>query len=464
MTTQIKYLAFKGIEKKEQILFKSFLNLAKNELEYQVVILKSGHADDPDILILDESYSFDDSEKAFQTRPTILIGDDLKNDSDTYICRPVQWSDFKLALSQLNVEVVDDYIGEIDTDADPDTDVSASTDDNVSLTTDASSNPEEVEQVLPTEVEFKIDHDIDSISEGESDSADADPKAYEYDLGDMSVEYNSFTNSDYMLEVADDVRGFNDDEIKPAVLLRTDDESSSVSSVLIFETDSREVWDISLSEETSESELDPISQIIGTDDDEDTEEVVLEQKVGLQIKTDEEYWMSDNEIIVDHQTLFYIKAERGMVYSTKEPGLWPQVLREGTISKLPMVGNWQPKKGLKAYSLSCIHWVNAIANEVEDLAPELDEKSAYILKKWPQFDLIELDNSLLKLCTMLFVRAETIESLMAKSGYSRGTIVGLINACHSINILRAANDFDQDNSISLVKTDGVLGKIKGVFK
>ena len=56
MTTEIKYLTFKGIEKKEQILFKSFLNLAKNELEYQVVILKAGHGDDPDILILDELF------------------------------------------------------------------------------------------------------------------------------------------------------------------------------------------------------------------------------------------------------------------------------------------------------------------------------------------------------------------------------------------------------------------------
>jgi len=41
VTEEIKNLAFKGIEKKEQIVLKSFLNLAKNELKYKINVLKS---------------------------------------------------------------------------------------------------------------------------------------------------------------------------------------------------------------------------------------------------------------------------------------------------------------------------------------------------------------------------------------------------------------------------------------
>ena len=182
------------------------------------------------------------------------------------------------------------------------------------------------------------------------------------------------------------------------------------------------------------------------------------------MQPNEEYWLSDNEIIVDHDTLFYIKAKREMVYSAKEPGLWSKIIQGGELSKLPMSSDWLPKKGLNAYPMSCLHWVNALADNPEQLAPDLEDKSTFRLQKWPQFDLIELDNSLLKLCTMLFVRAETIESLMAKTGYSRGTIVGLINACNSIGILQVANDNEQENSISMLSTDGVFNKIKDVFR
>ncbi len=438
MTTQIKYLAFKGIEKKEQILFKSFLNLAKNELEYKVVVLKAGHEDEPDILILDESYSFDDSEKGLATRPTILVGNDLDNDSDTYICRPVQWSDFKLALSQLTVNVVN-------------------------------ADPPPLLRVLPSDIKFAINIHSENSFASHSQTTEQDfsnANEHKFDLENMSIDYNSFTSSEYV-KVADDVRKFNqqntDVSANQPVLLMTDDESSSVNSVLVIETDSNEIWDITLSEHTSISEVDQtVNDEIESEVEDD--EVVLEQKVGLQMQSNEEYWLTDNEIIVDHQTLFYIKAERQMVYSMKEPGLWSQILRKGTISKLPMTSNWQPKNGFKAYPMSCLSWVNALINDIEDLAPGLDQNAGYILKKWPQFDLIELDNTLLKLCTMLFVRTETVDSLMTKSGYNRATVVGFINACNNVNILTAANDFDQKSSTSISSPVGVLGKIKDVFR
>lgn len=437
MKTKIKYLAFKGIEKKEQILFKSFLNLAKNELEYQVVILKAGHEDEPDILILDESYDFDEDEKSFEVRPTILVGNDVNNDDPTYICRPVQWSDFKQALSQLNIELSEDV--------------------------------EQVDRILPSQIKFVInDHTESAIIERSGDASqmtvDTDVQKFEYDLENLSVDYNSFTSSEYV-KVVDDVRKFNEEgesvDNNEAVVLMTDEESSSANSVLIIETNSSEAWDFTLSENTSVTEIEEVN-----DDEvesETTEEVVLEKKVGLQIQSNEDYWMADNEIIANHQTLFYIKPERDMIYSQKEPGLWSQILRDETLSKLPMESAWQPKNGFKAYSLSCLHWVNALIKDNQSLVSELDESGSYILITWPQFDLIEMDNSLLKLCTMLFVRPETVDNLVTKSGYSRGAVIGLMNACHGLGILKEAEESGQSSFTPVQSSEGVFRKIKNVF-
>lgn len=440
MTTQIKYLAFKGIEKKEQILFKSFLNLAKNELEYQVVVLKKNHDDEPDILILGDGYEFEEDEQHLQSLPTILIGNDAENDKSNYLDRPVQWSDFKLALIGLDINVQ-----EVDDDGDV------------------------VERVLPSEIKFAINEGQAEDSQnsertGDSDSGDVDLDEYGYELGRMSVDYNSFTNSDYV-EVVDDVNKFNQQDgertVNEQVVLVTDDESSSDNSVLIIETSAHETWNFTDSETTNVSEVD--EDAIQEIEEDTVSEIVLEKKVGVQIPDDEQYWLTDNEIIVNHETLFYIKTQRGMIYSAKEPGLWPVLLQEGPLSKLPMAANWQPNGVFKAYSMSCLDWTNALMFAVDDLDPGLDEQTQYILEKWPQFDLIELDNSLLKLCTMMFVRAESVVSLMTKSGYSRSTVVGLINACHRIGILKSAEGFEYTQSVSQ-GDEGMLGRIKDVFK
>jgi hypothetical protein len=96
MTVQIKYLVFKGIAKKERILFKSFLNLAKNELPYQVVILKSKQLDpiEADIVFLDEAYVLEGPEASMLGLPSIVVGGDRNKEQVGYLSRPVQWSEF----------------------------------------------------------------------------------------------------------------------------------------------------------------------------------------------------------------------------------------------------------------------------------------------------------------------------------------------------------------------------------
>ena len=222
MNTQIKYIVFKGIDKKEEILFKSFLNLAKNELDYQVVVLKpSDQSQAPDFVIADESFQYGDDEGLLGSLPTIRVGDS-DSDEGFFIQRPIQWSDFKEAFYQL--ESPDDQMEE--------------------------------ERVLPDALSMEIDDDEDSSTlEDDEDNSDIEFESddYEYELANLSVDYHSFTNSDYV-KVVDDVKGFHDGieagagDVSTPIVLVTDDESRKANSVLVLETDSVDAWDMSVSE------------------------------------------------------------------------------------------------------------------------------------------------------------------------------------------------------------------------
>ncbi len=435
MTTQIKYLIFKGIEKKEEILFKSFLNLAKNELDYQVVILKPDTDDQAgaDIVIADTEFEFESNEEDLKNLPTIWIGDDIENDAENYIQRPAQWSDFKAALSNLDVELVTD-------------------------------EEEPAERVLPKDIKFAITDmpgDVEVDSEDQEDDSETDD--YEYELEKLSIDYHSVTNSDYA-KAADDVKQFHvdNDEATPAdpVILVTDDESASQNSVLVIETNTVDAWDFTQSEATL-SEVN--GEYKGSDDAGTDEDVVLEKKAGFEIPEGEQYWNEDNEIIVNNETLLYFKPLRAMVYSAKEPGRWGSILKEGEITKLPLKDDWRPTRELRAYPMQNFEWVNTLVNHNSTLNQGLDEETEYMLEKWPDFDLIQLDNTLLKLCTMLFVRPESLTSLILKSGYDRSVIVGLMNACDIVQLIKPSSQF-AEQEIQHSNDSGMLGKIKDVFR
>lgn len=445
MATQIKHLAFKGIEKKEQILFKSFLNLAKNELEYQIVVLKGKrNEENPDILICDETYQFSKGEHYLQVLPRITIGENIDNENIDYILRPVQWSDFKTALGELDISRVEKV-----------------TDD------------ENIQRVLPRDIKFAINKEVTELTDDSElidfDSfVEQDQSNKNFELGGLSVDDNSFTNTEF-IHAADDVQGFNQlhgsKTIEEAVVLLSDDESSSVNSVVVIETNEFDAWHFTESE-TTEGFLHNDSVIVTEEeeaDDHDENEIVLEQKVGLKIKADEEYWADDNEIIIDHETFFFIKPERSMIYCATEPGYWSQILIESELSKLPIETNWQPASTMKAYPLEYLYWVNAITFETTKLASPLEENGEFILMTWPKFDLVEMDNDLLKLCTMLFVRPRGVQTLIAKSGCEKAKVIGLINACHRIGLIQTAEEFEQGDFSPLITPDGVFDKFKGAL-
>jgi len=449
VTAEIKHLSFKGIEKKEQILFKSFLNLAKNELEYKVVILKESDTSgtQPDIVIADSTYQFSDEEADLGFLPTIRIGNE-PSDASLYILRPVQWSDFKTELTRLD----------LDADYEP-----QSSDD----------------QVLPKKMEFAIvemDENSESDSKDESDDFD-EGENYDYELDKLSIDYHSFTNSEY-LKVVDDVQGFKDNEegelgdeaidpAKPLVLV-TDDESASNNSVLILETNSLDAWEMSESEfdEDGDDELDEdsIESESPYVDKRAEAEITRKLDTGTEVTPGNEFWSQDAEIFSGRESLMFIKPERDMVYASNEPGKWTASIRQNTITKVPLHVDWRPTNELKAYPVSSLAWANTIATKSGALTAGLDSQTEYILERWPHFDLLELDNMLLKLCTMMFVQPESPYSLMQKSGYSRTVVYGLVNACHELDILRVAEEFDLEKFSEMNANAGMFGKIKDVFR
>lgn len=442
MTTETKYLAFKGIEKKEQILFKSFLNLAKNELEYQVVILKenSESQESPDIVIVDSSYQFSPEENILNGLPTIKVGNEL-DDLPGYIVRPVQWSDFKVELTRLDLGA-------------------------------AADEPEaQVGGVLPKNMEFAIVEMGERSQESTEESEDSEGGGEEFELDNLSIDYHSFTNSEYM-KVVDDVQGFHDGDEgeEPApqnVVLITDDESASSNSVLVIETNSLDAWDMSESE-IDDDGVDIDSDSIDSDSsyiDPEVEAALTKRlEAGSVVEPGDEFWASDAEIYSGRESLLYIKPERDLVYSYSEPGKWTAALRKKTLTKVNLEGKWRPTDELKAFPISRLAWANTIATRGGRLAKGLDSQTDYILERWPHFDLLELDNMLLKLCTMLFVQPESPHSLMQKSGYSRTVVYGLVNACQELDILRVADDFDLEKFSEMNADEGVFGKIKDVFR
>jgi len=440
VTTEIKHLVFKGIEKKEQILFKSFLNLAKNELEYQVVILKENveSSESADIVIVDSSYQFSTDEESLNSLPAIRVGND-QNDSPGYIVRPVQWSDFRTQLTRLDLEAVAEPLIPSD-------------------------------NALPQGMQFAI-VDMDEKTESDSKQSDDFPDAedFEYELDNLSIDYHSFTNSEYM-KVVDDVKGFKDDDKEPeipqAVVLVTDDESASNNSVLVIETNSLDAWEMSESE--IEDDVDINSDTIESDssyvDAEAEAKLTAKLAAGSVIQPGGEFWGEDAEIFSGREQILFIKPERDLVYSEQEPGKWTAAIRKKTVTKCKLGSTWRPSDELKAFPISRLVWANTIATKSASLAAGLDSQTEYILERWPHFDLLELDNMLLKLCTMLFVRPESPHSLMQKSGYSRSVVYGLVNACHELDILRVSAEFDLDKFSESNADEGVFGKIKDVFR
>lgn len=439
LKTQIKYLLFVGLAKKEEILFKSFLNLARNDLDYQVVVLKSSQVEEdaPDIVIMDENHVLNEEEQILKDLPTVLVGDDYRAEDDFYVTRPVQWSEFRHAIVSLDIKVDEPKV-------------------------------EQIDRILPEEVKMAIADSETDADQGnqKSETKYSDKGEYEFELDQLSTDYHSFSNSEYV-KVVDDVRQFqkyNKGSTDEQVLLVTDDESNFANSVLVLETASMDAWELSESDFTA-ADVEERHSVIEGFSESVVDDVVEKKRSGTPIFRDDEFWLQDCEVIVDNRTFMYIKAKREMVYSEFEPGKWPEILHRGALSMTPLEDDWRPKESLQVFPLSSLKWVHTLVNATSDLHSRFDDDALYQLESWPTFNLLELDNVLLRLCTMLFVRPESVSSLASKSGYGKSTIRGLMNACYEMGCLKLPEHIAGEQLVAARSAEeGMLGKIKDVFR
>jgi len=464
MNNHIEYLAFKGIEKKERILFKSFMNLAKNDLAYQIVVLSASDAENqtPGIVIIDESYSKDEKDD-FANAQSIVVGNDLQKQSDSYIVRPAQWSDFKTALSKLTIVGVDGPLEERVLPDDVDLEVE-----------EEESNSEITEYASVSEIDEEKGLSFNQDLSEEDSFEEASFETYD-ELGEMSAEYADMTSDDHM-KVVDDVIQYNKndetgEENGEPFILRSDDESGSVNSVLVIETNSLDAWDFNELEleanaagDNASDSFSKFKKAMGVDEDTEEEpEPDVPRRSGNRIGLDEEYWMERNEIIANGESFLYFMPDQNLVYSTKEPGMWPPILKRHELSKSKIADDWEPDPEMNFYPLDTFRWTYILVTDTEELYDTLDEEGEYMLESWPSFDLLELDNILLKLCAMLFVRPETMTSLANKSGYGLSTVCGLMNACHEYGLLKEPSEISS-GAVTSSDDEGMLGKIRDAFR
>lgn len=450
---ETKTLQFLGLAKKEEILFKSFLNLLKNDLDYKIEVIEGerdlvdiGHTgsetDDaaPDILLIDDAFKLDQAPSWYAYLPKIEVGDVFRDDDSGYLARPVQWSEFKTAMSELT----------FDSQA-------ATKKAALAITSSLEQALEEVESSI--ESETSLEPSSTSVSEG---------LGYEYELDNLTIDYDSFTNSEYF-KVVDDVRQFQGDDKsgdQQPVLLVTDDESGFENSVLVIETEVIEAWDMESEEfNNTPDDGDGATLFDGSSDELEDNTQPKEQRVGIEIKPEEPFWEKECEIIADNQTFLIIQPDQELVYSQIEPGKWAKYLSGLPLLRAPLVEDWKPSDNLKPYPISSLKWVNTLVYSRTELDTPFTDVELYQLDSWPEFHLLELDNILLKICTMLFVRPESVKSLAAKSGYGRSTIRGLMNACYESGSLKPPEDISGEQIVADTAGDeGMLGRLKDVFR
>ena len=153
-----------------------------------------------------------------------------------------------------------------------------------------------------------------------------------------------------------------------------------------------------------------------------------------------------------------------MVYSSLDPASWVRHLRSNGLSRLPLDKNWKPDERLVAFPLSHLVWVDSLINQTASMGNGWNQKTEVMLTGWPPFELIQLDNVLLKLCTMLFVRPESVASLSFKTGCPASTVVGFINACDSLKIVNLATRVIANHKLKTASDDSMFGRSKEVFK
>ena len=117
---------------------------------------------------------------------------------------------------------------------------------------------------------------------------------------------------------------------------------------------------------------------------------------------------------------------------------------------------------MKSYPLDRLVWVNDFINLTTKLPKGLNPKVELMLHRWPPFDLLQMDNRLLKVASLLLVKGATIADLVSKARCDSTIILGFINACHRGGYLSEKTADFEEVEVEVVH-DSMFTKLKEAF-
>jgi hypothetical protein len=162
------YIRFLSVSKKEQVLFKSFFNLAKFDFPWDFHILDGENPDmqaQTNLLIVDQDHEWQAEADLYPKCPTIIVGEEQEIDlseAQIFLTRPIQWTEFKNCLVSLEV-------GKESTEGDTQ---DASEKSNAANAVEITDEP-----LIPVELDEAVEVDAEAIEELELSGSELDSEA-----------------------------------------------------------------------------------------------------------------------------------------------------------------------------------------------------------------------------------------------------------------------------------------------
>ncbi|MGH1540517.1 MAG: hypothetical protein ACRBHB_08840 [Arenicella sp.] len=406
MSNNIKYIHLLSIEKREAILIRSFLSLAKGEMNVEYMI-DEGKSHRADLYIVDEIAHHDEINRGNEQAEILVVGADLKNKEPWYLHRPLQWSRFKSSLDRVNQTTVGTVAYDLS-----------------------------MEKTAVVEIEG-ADEDQDGVKSFRADTdyiLDNSTLQTEETITAEAEASSSVRQTEEPFDMLEDQIKSDSEEVKP---------KSSVSNKPVA---------------NSQPAAEPLPEEI------DIQPFDNVDRLGKTI----EFWENEDcQVIVKDTPVLFIKARKEMVYSEYPYFDWEILLRSRDARKAKLPDNWEPTGRMKSYSLSWLVWFSSHARSKGYLVDELDKEHFFLLDKWPEFDLLYNNNEHLKLCGLMFKEGQSIQEMVSRTRLRARVIIALINACYKMGILSSFPDKDSAKpkvSQEPIDTHTVMSLLSKVFK
>ena len=522
MSGKLKILKFVGVDKKEQVLLKSFLNLAKDELEFDLQIDENHQS--PNVIVFDEKNAAE-ADAFSDAVLKITIGTSASADSvsDQYISRPLQWSHFKNALDKLadmpdvpeapqqaasppepeaqpaQAQVAEQPTQQPVPEQAPPQPVPQQAPSPAQQQVQQPAAPQQVPQQAPPPAQQQpaqqpaqqqVQQPAQQVPVQQPAPQPQETQVVEFFPGTKEHDEAQFSTNAGEWELDESIQvdappvekeeAVPEDELGQLYALNDETEESpseflSGIEEMVIETDKVDEWEKSETTTfhsqstggrtqsiiTGDYENSEISQLTVLLDDakSDTDEKVLGESVGNGII----FWAGDMEILINNHPVFIIKTKRNLVYTEYEPHKWYKIFASDKLRKRKLDNKWKPYGRLESYPLKWMDWCAYITRSNGVLTQGIDKKDLFRLESWPSFSLLQNDNNLLKLCSITFANPESPRSLVVQSKLRAKTIVGFLNACNAMGLLSRHGN-EEGGAAKGAGAGSSMTWFKGLFK